>query len=145
MPSLTPPLAPCPGAAATPLAMRWLHLLALAVLLGGAVQLALATEVPLAAARRYEYAFWAAFGVLVLTGVGNVGALAPAVPGPTTAWGRLLTLKLAAVLLLVAFSLVRSGVVARRETNRAVGRGWYAATTGWVAVLGGAGVVLAHG
>lgn len=71
---------------ATPLAMRWLHALALAVVFGGAVFLGVATEVPSASARRYEYAFRVALGVLVLTGVGNVGALAPTVPESSTAW-----------------------------------------------------------
>lgn len=125
--------------------MRWLHVLALAVVFGGAVVLAVAAAVPSASARRYEYAFWAALAVLVLTGVGNVGAAAPAVPRPESPWGRQFTLKLLAVALFVAFSLVRTGVVARRRTDATVERGWYAATAAWVAVLVGLGVVLAHG
>lgn len=129
---------------ATPLAMRWLHVLALAVVFGGAVVLGVAAEVPSASARRYEYAFWVALGVLVLTGVGNVGALAPTVPGASTAWGRQFTLKLLSVLLFVLFSLVRTGVVTSGQTDAIVARAWYAVTAAWVAIVIGLGVMLAH-
>jgi len=97
------------------LAIRTLHVLAVATLFGGAVvawggywTAALDDVTP---ARQYEWLFWAAFGVLVLTGVGNLGALGP--PGPTTDWGRALLGKLLAVGGFVTASAVRTLLVVR--------------------------------
>lgn len=127
------------------LAVRWVHLVALGVVLGGAVLLAATDRAPPELVTRYELGFWLALGALVVTGVGNAGAMAPAVPGPETRWGRLFAVKLVAVLLFVAFSLVRTGVVRDRTPETVPARGWYAVTAGWVALLAALAVVMVRG
>lgn len=144
------------------LLVRWLHVLGVAVLLGGSV-LAWGTlrrageyddDAPAGHARRvaaaYEWLFWAGAGVVVLAGVGNLGALAPGVPGPATGWGWTLAVKLLAVLGLLALSLVRTLAVVRARATGATLRpgrlrAAYAATTGYLLVLLALGEVLAHG
>jgi putative copper export protein len=92
------------------LPIRTLHVLAMAVLVGGTTVLwysyrtdVIASLVP---ARQFEWLFWGGVGVLVFTGVGNLGALGP--PGPETDWGRTLLVKLAIVIALVVGSVVRT-------------------------------------
>lgn len=141
------------------LLVRSLHVLAVTVLLGGAVfaWLALrrfdrpregsaARDVAVA----YEWLFWGAVGVLVMTGVGNLGAFAPNLPDGGTAWGRTLSLKLAVVIAFLLGSVVRTlGVSAwSRGEARAVPDGIrtsYAATTAALVVLLALAEVLAHG
>lgn len=153
---------PTPLAAGTDLHLlvRSLHVLAVTVLLGGAVfawivlhrfdrprQASAAREV----ATAYEWLFWGAVGVLVMTGVGNLGALAPTLPDGATAWGRTLALKLALALAFVLGSVVRTLAVAgwsRHPSARSVPEGIrtsYAATTATLVVLLALAEVLAHG
>ncbi len=61
----------------------------------------------------YERAFWAAAGVLVMTGVGNLGAFGAQLPGRDSAWGVTLLAKLALVVALTLLSLPRTLVVAQ--------------------------------
>ncbi|WP_424000474.1 CopD family protein [Haloarcula salina] len=112
--------------ALTSLAIRTLHVLAMAVLVGGSAAAWYGYRSGavdgLAAADRFEWLFWAGVGALVLTGVGNLGALGP--PGPTTDWGRTLLVKLTLVVGLVCGSAVRTLVVVRaREAVRPVADG----------------------
>ncbi|NHN58406.1 MULTISPECIES: CopD family protein [Halorussus] len=108
----------------------------------------------------YERAFWAATGVLVMTGVGNLGSLAPYVPDRTTPWGTAFAVKLLLVLAVLALSLVRTLVVARyrraadaadageaTSSNSATDtlRTAYGATALALAVLVALAEVLAHG
>ncbi|MFC7019903.1 MULTISPECIES: CopD family protein [Haloarcula] len=136
------------------LAIRTLHVLTMAVLVGGtlAVWYGYRTEAvtDLSLARRYEWSFWAALGVLVVTGVGNLGALGA--PGPATAWGRTFLVKLVLVLAVVVGSAVRTLSVvhvtgtssARPTRNRVVGR-LYGATTVALVLVVVLAEVLAHG
>src|SRR5213594_475008 len=102
-------------------AIRWLHVAAMATTFGGAVTvLALATRPSVASASavvavavRYEWIFWAAAGVLAMTGIGNLAAFGAALLGPATNWGATLLLKLGSVLALVVLSLPRTLAVAR--------------------------------
>ena len=55
--------------------------------------------------------FWDAIGVVVATGAGNLGALAPAVPPTDTTWGRTLAVKLGGVAALVIGSIVQTAMV----------------------------------
>ncbi|MBV0923926.1 CopD family protein [Halomicroarcula limicola] len=141
------------------LAVRTLHVLTVAVLVGSTVALwygyRTAAVTDLAAARRYEWLFWGALGVLVLTGVGNLGALG--VPGPTTDWGRTLLAKLLAVLGVVLGSAIRTLVVVRAGERNGSGadtmnmalRGTlgrsYGVTAGALLALVVLAEVLAHG
>ena len=163
------------------LAVRWLHLLGAALALGGATlawwlfrstgldtapvaenesgtvdasEAATASAgVPaLAVAAGYERLFWAATGVLVMTGVGNLGSLAPYVPGTATPWGTAFVLKLALVLAVLALSLVRTLVVHRYRRADELGRAGrrrlrrsYGATALAFAALVALAEVLAHG
>ncbi|GCF14294.1 hypothetical protein Harman_22290 [Haloarcula mannanilytica] len=92
------------------LPIRTLHVLAMAVLVGGTTVLwysyrsgAIASLAP---AKQFEWLFWGGVGVLVFTGVGNLGALGP--PGPGTDWGQTLLVKLLIVVALVGGSVVRT-------------------------------------
>lgn len=129
------------------LLVRWLHVLGMAVALGGAVVTWSLLRQPSAGttgvAERYERLFWAAVGVLVATGVGNLGELAPGVPGPGTRWGTVLTVKLALLVVLLAFSLVRTLLV--RRAGVGVLRVCYGATTVLLVGIVGLAEVLAHG
>jgi putative copper export protein len=121
----------------------WLHVLAACIWIGG--QIAVATLIPLLrgqgqlagiAGRRYQAVAWPAFGVLVATGIINVG-------NAGIQWRHLLDTDvgrtLAVKLGLVATSGLAAGVHAflqapRRDAD-AVGRPWAAALLGSVSVL----------
>lgn len=123
---------------ATPLLslfIRWLHVLGMALVLGGAVLTwgylryfsrptnSAEGQSELAIAQAYEWVFWGAIGVLVMTGIGNLGELAPLIPSPETRWGLILTSKLLAVLMFLLLSAVRLFVlhVYRTEATLTVG------------------------
>ena len=138
------------------LLVRSVHVLAGTVVVGGAALVwavglgAKRGEAVLLAARRYEWAFWPAAGVIVATGVGNLGAFGEGLAGPQTGWGRTLTLKLALVLLLLAGSGVRTIAVVRLGEGVALARGGlvaglYAATALLSATIVVVAEVLAHG
>ena len=107
------------------LAVRWVHVLGMATLFGGAVLAWMALHSdgtpaargetrapPLRIAAAYEWLFWAGTGLLVLTGVGNLGAMAPVIPAPGSGWGRTFSVKLLVVIGLLIGSMVRTlGVV----------------------------------
>lgn len=134
-------------------AVRALHVLAMAAMLGGALLLAwLAWRAPpalLPAARAYEVVFWGAVGVAVVAGVGNLGAMGPTVPPKGSPWAGLLALKLGMVALLLLGSMVRTLAVGLAAAGRAAPParlgGAYAATALALAVVAAAGVTLAHG
>lgn len=144
------------------LSVRLLHVLAMALLTGGAALLWLGfrratataeTALVVATAVGYEWVFWAAAGLLVATGVGNLGALAPGVPGPDTDWGLTFAVKLVAVVAFLAASVVRTVMVDRLDRipvshndaiRRRLGRS-YAATAIALAGVVALAEVLAHG
>jgi uncharacterized membrane protein len=117
-------------------AVRTLHLLAVTLLLGGAgltwLQLrrvatassasavSAASSPTLALAESYEWLFWLAVGVVALTGVGNLGAMAPAIP-TEGGWATTLLVKLGLLLVLLVSSVWRTLVVVR--VRRSVGDG----------------------
>lgn len=138
-------------------AVRWFHVAGVAVLFGGATLTWVVCWYRPNAGRgvgqAYEWLFWGAAGVVVAAGVGNLGALAPAVSGG--GWGATLALKLPLVAALLVLSLARTLlVVDGRGTNAgasdvpsshvALTRA-YAATTLLLALLVALGEVLAHG
>jgi putative copper export protein len=140
-------------------AIRWLHVTAMATAFGGAITvLALSTRpgvdsasAVVAVAVRYEWLFWAAAGVLAMTGIGNLAAFGAALLGPATDWGMTLMLKLGSVLVLVFLSLPRTLAVARMSAGPAAPsvliavRNLYGATTGAFAAILAMAVWLAHG
>src|SRR5256885_16400691 len=93
----------------------------MATAFGGAVTvLALATRpaadaasAGVSVALRYEWLFWAAAGVLAMTGIGNLAAFGAALLGPATNWGATLLLKLGSVLALIVLSLPRTLAVSQ--------------------------------
>lgn len=142
------------------LAMRFVHVLGMALLLGGSAvlwgtlgdhgRLAWGFEI----ARRFEWLFWGIVSVLVVTGFGNVGALGQGLPGPDTAWGTTFAVKLLGIVGLLAGSLVRTLLIERcadlsepaaRCTALARVRHGYAATTWYLVGLLALAEILAHG
>jgi uncharacterized membrane protein len=71
------------------------------------------SEAALVAAPLYEWLFWSLIAVIAASGVSNLGLKGDGLMGPATSWGRALTVKLGAVLALLALSLVRSDFVIR--------------------------------
>ena len=141
-------------------AIRWLHVAAMATAFGGAVtMLALSTgpsadsaSAVVAVAVRYEWLFWAAAGVLAMTGIGNLAAFGAGLAGPGTPWGATLTLKLWSVLTLVVLSLPRTLAVAHLSASSQPARdltvrlrNLYGATAGAFAVILALAIWLAHG
>lgn len=133
-------------------AIRWVHVVAMAAALGGAFLVTWLTwrasaDRALDVAVRYEQLFWAAAGLLVMTGVGNLGAFGAGLPEPATEWGRTFTTKLWLIAALVALSLPRSLTVLRAAAASAPGeslRTVYAATTAALAVIVALAISLAH-
>jgi hypothetical protein len=143
------------------LAIRWLHVAAMATAFGGAVTvLALSTRpnagtatALLGVALRYEWLFWGAAGVLAMTGIGNLAAFGAGLSGPATPWGATLALKLWSVLALVVLSLPRTLAVVRMSASPeptapalvVALRNLYGATAGAFAVILALATWLAHG
>jgi putative copper export protein len=140
-------------------AIRWLHVAAMATAFGGAVTVlalvtrpgASPTSAVVSVAIRYEWMFWVAAGVLAMTGIGNVAAFGAALLGPSTDWGATFMFKLASVLALVVLSLPRTLAVARISASVegdapvTTLRNLYGATTGAFAVILALAMWLAHG
>jgi hypothetical protein len=123
----------------------------MAVLLGGTAfvwyDLRRRPEASRSLPAQFEWAFWAATGAMVVTGVGNLGALGP--PGPATTWGTVLLVKLLAVAAFVVGSFVRTAAVVRLRRRSlpatdALVRS-YGATAAGTVVLVVLAEVLAHG
>lgn len=136
------------------LAVRWLHVAAMATAFGGALLVTwLAWRAPadrvVDIAVRYEQLFWAAAGVLVMTGVGNLGAFGAGLPEPGTGWGRTFSAKLVLVALLVVISLPRSLAVLRLAAHPSTGgatlRNLYAVSAAMLAAIVALAEGLAHG
>lgn len=98
---------------------------------------------------RYEQVFWAAAGVLVMTGIGNLGAFGVSLLEPSTSWGTTLVAKLWLVAALIVVSLPRSLVVALLSSQAGTGaadlRPVYTVTTSIFAAIVGLAIVLANG
>ena len=92
--------------------VRSLHLAAMAVVVGGSALClwSLARRAPglEALLRGYEWLFWGAVGASVASGVGNVGSMAAALPGPDSRWGAALLAKLLLALVALPVGLLRT-------------------------------------
>jgi hypothetical protein len=141
-------------------AVRYVHIASAALLTGGAVLAATscgswAFDVRLLvdAVAAYEWTFWSVAGLAAVTGVSNLGLKGEGLLAPDTSWGVALSIKLGAVLLLLALSFIRTDIVHRcraashldQPRARRVLTALYAATA--VALLGALwlGLGLAHG
>jgi hypothetical protein len=139
-----------PLATLSHLTVRLVHVLSMAGVVGGAVVAAALLwrgVAPVATAVTYEWLFWAGAGVLVATGVGNLGAFAPALPRGR--WGAVLLTKLVAVAALFLGSSLRTLVVCRARAGasipaRRLRRGYGATAVALVGIVALA-EVLAHG
>ncbi|HMB78601.1 MAG TPA: hypothetical protein VKI43_00970 [Vicinamibacterales bacterium] len=103
-------------------AVRYVHVAAAALLIGGAFTTgALSASDALASdsagvrgvAILYERIFWLVTGVSVATGISNLGLKGEGLLGPDTTWGTALLFKLSAVLVLLILSLARVDFLAR--------------------------------
>ncbi len=145
-------------------AIRTVHVAAMAIMLGGAALLWMWLTVadkrpsppslPLELAQRFECLAWLATGLLVMTGIGNLAAFGAALPPPQTGWGERLTVKLALVAVLIVGSLLRTLLVALLAADaRPLGsasrlgllRAAYGATTIFASGVLLMAVALAHG
>ena len=136
--------------------VRWLHVAAMAVALGGAVLLAVASRSRdrpldlLGVAVIYERAFWVAAGLLVMTGVGNVAAFGIQLPAPASDWGTAFVAKLLLIGALVLFSIPRTVTIAQLANVPAADRSGtvaalYATTAIALLAVLAVAVRLAHG
>ena len=100
-------------------------------------------------AERYEWIFWSAIGLQVMTGVGNLGAFGDALPAPASGWGTKLIVKLVAVLALAVLSVPRTLVVVAMAGEGRPRAGLvsalYGGTTAIVVAIAGLAVWLSHG
>jgi uncharacterized membrane protein SirB2 len=134
------------------LAIRWLHVAAMAVAFGGSFLVAWLSwrtkDDVIETAVRYEQIFWAAAGVLVMTGIGNLGAFGVSLLEPSTSWGTTLIVKLWLVAALIVVSLPRSLAVlllASQSRTRPVDlRPVYTVTTSILAAIVALAIVLAN-
>lgn len=139
--------------AALHLLVRYVHIIGMAVLVGGAIftwTTIRTTQLSTALVRQYEWVFWGTLGVMVITGVGNIGARGA--PGPATQWGTLLTAKLVLVLFFVLGSLLRTLAVLRLAENQSIPnhsttmlQRSYTVTAGMLLLIAAVAEVLAHG
>lgn len=137
------------------LLVRWLHLLAATVAVGGSVLTwallragRFDLDDALSVARGYEWLFWAAVGTLVATGVGNLGAFGGTLPGGR--WRTTLDLKLGVVVVVLVGSALRATLLARLRTRShptagRLLRASYGLTAAGLVVLLSLAAVLAHG
>lgn len=137
--------------------VRWAHVAGMAAILGGALLVWWLTArrsrvedgIMVQVAERYEWIFWGAIGLQVMTGVGNLGAFGDALPAAGSAWGTKLVVKLLAVLALAVLSVPRTLIVAVMAVKgRPLPRVLpvlYAGTTAYVVGILGLAVWLAHG
>jgi hypothetical protein len=111
-------------------AVRYVHVVSGALLVGGALTLCglsastgtiADSSAVRGAAVLYERLFWLVIGVSVATGISNLGLKGEGLLGPDTTWGTALSIKLAAVLSLLILSLVRTDFVVRCLARAAVG------------------------
>ncbi|MPZ14017.1 MAG: hypothetical protein GEU73_06270 [Chloroflexi bacterium] len=145
-------------------AIRFVHVASMAVLLGGSVLVWMSlANIPrsgtdvrngLDVAVRYEWLFWAAMGLLIMTGVGNLGVLGRSLPGPETSWGQKLTIKLMLAAILMLGSVLRTILTAvlhadsrRSESGKALAvmRTSYGATVVLSVLVVLMALALAHG
>jgi len=162
-----PPLASTLPLALSRLAIRSIHVLAMAVAVGGAALAWLslrrvaegtsrsttvspdvaASDAAFDIVATYEWLFWGSLGALVLTGVGNLGSLAPTLPGGQ--WKAVLDAKLPLVVALLVGSAVRTLLLVRARNGGSVPpallRRAYAATALVLGAVVALGEVLAHG
>jgi hypothetical protein len=137
--------------------VRWAHVAGMAAILGGALlvwwmgvrRAGAEARIVVDVAERYEWIFWAAIGVQVMTGVGNLGAFGDALPPSESAWGTKLIVKLVAVLALAILSVPRTMAVVALAGDRTPQPGLlpalYGGTTAIVVGIAGLAVWLAHG
>jgi len=105
--------------------VRFIHVGAVSFLLGGALLIAFlflflrsrpvsdaGDGVLLELLKVYEWAFWAAVVMVVITGLGNLARFGEGLPESGSEWGQELTLKLLMVLTFLMVSLVRTFSVA---------------------------------
>jgi hypothetical protein len=146
-----------PAIDALSLFVRWAHVAGMAAILGGALLvwwLGVARKgadagMVVDVAERYEWIFWAAIGLQVMTGVGNLGAFGQALPPSASGWGTKLVVKLVAVLALAVLSVPRTlAVVAMagvKQPRSGLLSALYGVTTAMVVGIAGLAIWLAHG
>ncbi|MGH7209144.1 MAG: CopD family protein [Nitrospiraceae bacterium] len=150
----------------TALIIRWFHVLGMAFILGGSALLAATVwrmgpdseaayrKQILLMAKVYEVGFWIALGVVVMTGIGNVGAFGKSLPDLSEPWGITFSGKLALVLVFSCLSLLRTLFVSSLTLDKnplgssaawRIIRGAYVGTLAFAIGLLGLAISLSHG
>jgi hypothetical protein len=146
--------------------VRWVHVASVSFLFGGALLLFLfavflrrresretSRRLLLDLMQVYEWGSWAALSLIVVTGIGNLGAYGDSLPDPRSDWGGKLSLKLVLVGVFLLFSAFRtvSLALARLSDAKALpGQamstlgGYYGATAVFAVAITGVAVTLAH-
>lgn len=127
--------------------VRFVHVAAAVVLVGGAAAFALGSVTGGHAhvlAVRFEWAGWIALGALVASGIGNLAALDD-FPSADSAWGVAFSLKLLALVLLAAVALIRTARLLVGPGDARVSRWPYVSTGGIGFVALALAQVMAHG
>ena len=147
------------------LIIRFVHVISAGILIGGSTLVwVVAWKFPkkdatslrsfITTAEQYEWIFWSTLGLLVMTGVGNLGSFGTHVPEHATRWGNTLSLKFIGAIFLLSISLVRTLLISqvmaaknRQLTPTGVGilRQFYAGTTILITLLILLALSLAHG
>lgn len=144
--------------------VRSIHVGSVTFVLGGALLLVLifylnrstplsSTDVLLKLMEAYEYGFWAATGLIVATGIGNIAHFGDGLPGVDSTWGGRFALKLALVGVLLALSAVRvlalhlvSGMPPELRSGARIAnlQGLYGATAVIATGAGALAIAMAH-
>ncbi len=128
-------------------AVRYTHVAAGAVLIGGAVLLSIRADA--LAATAYEWLFWIVVAVSTATGISNLGLKGAGLLPAVTSWGAALSVKLISALLMLAFGVVRTDIVlafdASADEPPRLLRWLYAATAAGLLAMLWLGLGLAHG
>ena len=98
------------------LIIRWIHVLAVGLVLGGvALEIVLwfsrykqGINFDASIIQLYEWVFWFATGIVIMSGASNLGAFGEAVPNRESYWGKLFICKMIGVGLFLALSFIRS-------------------------------------
>lgn len=146
------------------LIIRFVHVISAGILIGGSTLVwVVARKFPkdamslrsfITTVEQYEWIFWGTIGLLVMTGVGNLGSFGTHVPEHATRWGHTLSFKFIGTICLLLISLVRTLLICqvmaaknRQLTPTGVGilRQFYAGTTILTTLLILLALSLAHG
>lgn len=144
------------------LIIRWIHVVAVALVLGAVVFEMLlwffhnqkGGQIEVGIIQLNNMVLWIALGIVILTGASNLGAFGEAVPNPESIWGKLFIGKMIGVAIFLGLSFIRScrwdgfqlvSVSSQPHKVKVIQASLYIVSLFLVLGLIGAGVLLSHG